>query len=93
VIEPKSGFAINGKDQPDLEVEVTPGNGLAFKDPVLKDKTGVKGKARELVLELTLDEKAKKGEAVLPVEVRLVAVKGKDATKHTIKLATPVLIP
>lgn len=92
-IEPKGESSLNGTGQPELEIEGKPGSGVTFKTPVLKDKAGVAKKPKEFVVEFQLDETAKPGEVGVPVEIRVVVVKGKESKSRVVKLTTPVVIP
>lgn len=92
-LAPKGGVALNGDKQPELEIEVKLPEGIKAKEPVLKDKKGVKGKGRDFAIEVEVDPKAASGEHAVTVEVRLTVVKGKETKAHVIELPVPVIIP
>jgi copper chaperone CopZ len=93
-LEPKSGHAFNSeRGAPDLEVELASlPAGIKAKEPLVKWKGGLKA-AHSFDLEFDVDAKARTGEVLVIVEVRLQDGVGKDVKDRTISLAVPVLVP
>jgi hypothetical protein len=89
VLSPKEKHALNGKDQPELEIDA---KGVLKSKPV-KDAKGVgAGKKGEFTVEFEIDPKTPAGETVVAVEIKVVDVDGKDKTPHTIQVSVPVVV-